>query len=610
MHCFAVEYAAMQDAIFCDVAVIGGGAAGLTAALSADAGLNVEVFAKRGFDYSASMRAQGGMAAAVGKGDSIGKHADDTINAGAGLCDKDAVNALLSGGGAAADWLEKNGVDFNKGKGGEWDLAFEGGHTERRVLHKDDRTGKALTGALLNKARTRANINLRENMMAINLSVHNGECRGFYALDLPRRKVLAVNARFVVLATGGAAQAYLYSTAPDNATGDGIAMAYRAGCQIKDMEFVQFHPTCLYHPSARAFLISEAMRGEGARLTDKSGRFFMEDAHPRKDLAPRDIVARAIDARMKASGDDCVFLEHSAHPPAFWRRRFPGIVSFCAELGYVIGKDPLPVVPASHYSCGGVKTGGDGYTGLPGLYAAGEVAATGLHGANRLASNSLLECVVMGRRVGDVVSAKAKKATKREREKMPPWDERRITASDEAVTVAHNWEELRRVMWNYVGIVRSISRLRRARRRINLIREEIEDYYRRFAVERDFLELRNLAQCAALIVEGALARRESRGLHHNTDFPQCDKLPRDTGLSRAMFAAKAASANKHCPFSGGEIVAGAMTKYRGKWVGFCNPGCRDDFDGAPVADGGLLPPAIKSARAKLDAAINSAGAGR
>ncbi|MGI9337082.1 MAG: L-aspartate oxidase [Gammaproteobacteria bacterium] len=588
----------VQNAVFCDVAVIGGGAAGLTAALSADAALRVEVFAKRGFDYSASMRAQGGMAAAVGKGDSINKHTLDTINAGAGLCDKDAVATLLAAGGDAAKWLEENGVSFNRGEDGKWDLAFEGGHNERRILHKDDHTGKALTGALFGRARRRANINLHDNVMAINLSVHNGECRGFYALDLASRKVMAVNARFVVLATGGAAQAYLYSTAPDNATGDGIAMAYRAGCRIKDMEFVQFHPTCLYHPSARAFLISEAMRGEGARLTDKSGRRFMENVHPQKDLAPRDIVARAIDAQMKASGDDCVFLEHSAHPAAFWRRRFPGIVSFCAQLGYDIPKDPLPVVPASHYSCGGVKTDDNGNVGLPGLYAAGEVAATGLHGANRLASNSLLECVVMGRRVGDALSANAKKA----QPEMPPWDERRITASDEAVTVAHNWEELRRVMWNYVGIVRSISRLRRARRRIALIREEIEDYYRRFAVERDFLELRNLAQCAELIVEGALARRESRGLHHITDFPKRDKQARDTALSRMMFAAKALSANTHCPFSGGEIVAGAMTKYRGKWVGFCNSGCRDDFDNA-LAGGESLTPAILAAREKLDEVV-------
>ena len=585
--------------IFYDVAIIGGGAAGLTAALSTDPALNIAVFAKRGFDYSASMRAQGGMAAAVGDNDSINKHAEDTINAGAGLCDKRAVATLLAAGFDAARWLEENGVAFNRqsgGSGGKWQLANEGGHNERRILHIDDHTGRSLTGALLAQAKRRANIELCENKMAVNLSLHNGECRGFYALDFASRKVVAINARFIILATGGAAQAYLYSTAPDNATGDGIAMAYRAGCRIKDMEFVQFHPTCLYHPSARAFLISEAMRGEGARLTDKSGRRFMDGAHSLGDLAPRDIVARAIDAQMKASGDDCVFLEHSAHPAEFWRKRFPGIVSFCAQLGFDIPKDPLPVVPASHYSCGGVKTDENGYTGLPGLYAAGEVAATGLHGANRLASNSLLECVVMGRRVGKAVSAK-----RESKPPMPPWDERRITASDEAVTVAHNWEELRRVMWNYVGIVRSASRLRRARRRINLIREEIEDYYRRFAVDRDFLELRNLAQCAGLVVEGALARRESRGLHHTTDFPKRDDNARDTELSRDMFAAKALSANRQCPFSGGEIVAGAMMQYRGKWVGFCNACCRDKFADAVAA--GSFDSALLAARDKLDALV-------
>ena len=570
--------------VFVDVAVIGGGAAGLTAALSAHSSLSVGVFAKRNFDYSASMRAQGGMAAAVGEGDNANKHAQDTIAAGAGLCDEQTVAQLLNDGGDAARWLETNGVIFNRGKQGEWDLAREGGHNERRVLHVEDRTGRAMTESLLHSARGKDNIELFENWMAVNLSRHNGKCRGFYALNLREKKVTAVNARFVVLATGGAAQAYLYSTAPENATGDGIAMAYRAGCTIADMEFAQFHPTCLYHPSARAFLISEAMRGEGARIVNKAGRRLMEGAHPQADLAPRDVVARAIDAEMKTSGDDCVFLEHSARDAAFWKKRFPGIVDFCARLGFDIPQDPLPVVPASHYSCGGVKTNARGKTDLPNLYAAGETASTGLHGANRLASNSLLECVVMGRRVGEAIS-QASGEDKTRAPQMPPWDEQRITASDEAVTVAHNWEELRRVMWNYVGIVRGGERLRRARRRIVLIREEIEDYYRRFAVDRDFLELRNLAQCAELIVEGALARLESRGLHHTTDHPQLLKRAQNTTLSRLMFEAKAKAINRRCPFSGDEIVAGALAEYGGGVVGFCNPNCRDDFKRA--ADDGF-----------------------
>ncbi len=581
--------------IVCDVAVVGAGAAGLTAALSLPDSFSVAVFAKRAFDYSASMRAQGGMAAAVGEGDAVAKHAADTVASGAGLCDEAAVADLLADGEAAAKWLEEKGVLFNR-ENKKWQLAREGGHGERRILHIDDRTGAALTGALLKAARAKKNITLREPWMAVNLSLHEGGCRGLYALDLRGREVFAADARFVVLASGGAAQAYLYSTAPENATGDGIAMAYRAGCEIADMEFTQFHPTCLYHPSARAFLISEAMRGEGAKLINKSGARFMEGAHPQAELAPRDVVALAIDAEMKASGADCVFLEHSARPAAFWRRRFPGIVEFCAKLGFAIPKDPLPVVPASHYSCGGIVTDARGKTNVPGLYAAGEVASTGLHGANRLASNSLLECVVMGRRAGAQIANENRKA----QPQMPPWDERRITASGEAVTVAHNWEELRRVMWNYVGIVRSGARLRRARRRIALIRGEIEDYYRRFAVDRDFLELRNLAQCAELIVEGALARRESRGLHQITDFPKPRANARGTVLSRKMFAAKANAANRRCPFSGDEIVAGALAEYKGKWVGFCNPECRDLFAHAAKNGFANADDCILAARGKLD----------
>ena len=579
-----------------DVAIIGGGAAGLSAALSVDSKLKVAVFAKRKLADCASAWAQGGIAAALANGDGAKAHAADTIRAGDGLCNARAVREIVGKAAAEVKWLEALGVRFNRAENGGFALGNEGGHSARRIVHADDSTGRAVVAALGAQAARRKNIQIVEGAIAVNLDADGGACRGVYMLYLDSGKITPVNARAVILATGGAGKVYLYATTPPDATGDGVAMAYRAGCEIANMEFVQFHPTCLYHPLVPSFLITEAMRGEGARLAGAAGNFFLEDSGV-SELSPRDAVARAIDGEMKKSGADCVYLDLSAHPPDFWRRRFPTIMRRCEKLG-LANAARIPVVPAAHYCCGGVRVDLRGQSGLPGLFAAGETACNGMHGANRLASNSLLECVAAGRRAASAAAEGLPPAAKN----MPPWDERRISASSEEVMVAHNWEELRRLMWNYVGIARGDERLIRARRRIEWIDEEIEEYYNRHAVSRDFLELRNLVRCAALIVEGALSRRESRGLHFNTDCPRRGAAV-DTVLCRADFERRARAVNRRCPFSGRPITANSLLDYEGKIAGFCNPQCRDSFAAAAAAGFAGADAEILSARGKINALI-------
>ena len=583
-----------------DVAIVGGGAAGLAAALCIPSHLQVAVFVKRRLPDCASAWAQGGIAAALAPDDQADSHAADTLQAGDGLCNREAVHSIVADAPDTVRWLAKQGVAFNlQGEGGDaFSLGREGGHSARRIAHADDMTGSAVVSALAAQVARRDNIRIVERAIAVNLSADGGACRGFYALLLQSGKIEEVNARAVLLASGGGGKVYLYATTPPDATGDGAAMAYRLGCPIANMEFVQFHPTCLYHPQAAAFLVTEAMRGEGARLMNAAGDYFLENSG-HSELSSRDIVARAIDGDMKKSGADCVYLDLSSRPPEFWRRRFPAIMRRCRELGLPSGR--IPVVPAAHYCCGGIQTDLQGRAGMPGLWAAGEAAHTGMHGANRLASNSLLECIVIARRAAAAMAEELPPQKK----PMPAWDERRISAPSENVMVAHNWEELRRLMWNYVGIVRGDGRLSRARRRLEWIGEEIEEHYRLHAVSRDFLELRNLVQCARLIVEGALSRRESRGLHFNRDCPQKLSRAADTVFCRDDFLRKKQAANRDCPFSGRGIVANGLLDYRGKIVGFCNPACRDNFAAAAATNFNGADEVILAARKKLDALVGN-----
>lgn len=593
------------DSVRLDFAVVGAGVAGLAAALSAPAHWRVGVFAKKPLGCAASGWAQGGIAAVVHGGDSFAAHQRDTEAAGAGLCNADAVRMVTERAPDAIGWLREMGVAFNLAWDGAPALTREGGHSHRRVLFIDDRSGQAVLAALIAQVRARANIAVFEDHVAVDLAVRDGRCRGFYALELRRGVVRAVTARAVLLATGGAGRVYLYSSTPADATGDGVGMAFRAGCRIANMEFVQFHPTCLYHSASPTLLISEAVRGEGGRLVNAAGESFTAEA-PGGDLAPRDRVARAIDAEMKKSGADCVYLDCRARDEEFWRRRFPMIFAECAARGVRLSADKIPVVPAAHYCCGGVVTDLCGRTDLAGLLAAGEVACTGLHGANRLASNSLLECVVMGRAAGEAVAEAADLAGEAA-EAVPAWDERRISPAREEVMVAHNWEELRRVMWDYVGIVRCDLRLQRARRRVGWIRDEIAEFYRRHRVSRDFLELRNLTQCAELIIEGALARRESRGLHYNLDCLAREARAVDTRLCREAFARRRRSLNALCPFSGRMVVAPGMMEYRGAMVGFCNAACRDAFAAAVANEFADAGEKMQAARRGFDELLGRGG---
>ena len=528
-----------------DVAIVGSGLAGLSVALHLAETRKVAIISKRELLDGASNWAQGGIAAVLDSGDSHDQHIADTLVAGAGLCDEAATRYIVEHGRAAIEWLIEQGVPFTRDASAElgFHLTREGGHSQRRIIHAADATGHAVQVTLEQKVRAHPNITLFEHHCAIDVitsskltgkGVHGGapslvgqpRCHGLYVQDEQSGKVLTFEAEHTVLATGGAGKVYLYTTNPDTATGDGIAMAWRAGCRVSNMEFIQFHPTCLYHPYAKSFLITEAIRGEGGVLKlppeagVAAGTRFMPAHDERGELAPRDVVARAIDFEMKKRGLDYVHLDISHQSPAFLKEHFPTIYARCLELGIDITKEPIPVVPAVHFTCGGVVTDLAGRTDIPGLYAVGETACTGLHGANRLASNSLLECVVVGRACASQIAA----APRVENPVLPPWDESRVTNADEEVVIAHNWDELRRFMWNYVGIVRTTKRLERAQHRIALLKEEIDEYYRNFRITHDLLELRNLVDVASLIVNSALSRHESRGLHYSRDYP--DTLPK------------------------------------------------------------------------------------
>jgi len=515
-----------------DFLVIGSGIAGLSYALKvADRG-TVAIVTKRDISETATNLAQGGIASVISKDDSFAAHIEDTMIAGAWLSDPETVRMVVESGPQAIDDLIRWGVQFSRNANNEYDLTREGGHSQRRILHAKDMTGQEIERALVAAARQHPNITFHENHIAIDLiteakvkhrRIKPDRCLGAYVLDINSGEVVTFGARITVLATGGAGKVYLYTCNPDVATGDGVAMAYRAGATVSNMEFMQFHPTTLYHPLAKSFLISEAVRGEGAILKRSDGTAFMPLYHELKDLAPRDIVARAIDNEMKKHGDDCVFLDITHKDADFIRDRFPNIYETCLGYGIDITRQPIPVVPAAHYLCGGVEVDTWGETDINNLFAIGEVSCTGLHGANRLASNSLLEGVVYG----DLAAQRSCERLAAVPEPFPaidPWDASSATDSDEEVVVAHNWDEIRRCMWNYVGIVRSNKRLVRALRRIQMIQEEIADYYWDFTITSDLIELRNIATVAEMIVRCALERKESRGLHYTIDYPDTDDI--------------------------------------------------------------------------------------
>lgn len=521
-----------------DVLIIGSGAAGLTLALHLPPEIKIAILSKGDLKSGSTWLAQGGIAAVLDSSDSEIKHSQDTMIAGSWLSHEDAVDFTVRHGKESIEWLVDQGVPFTKTQG-EHHLTKEGGHSHRRIIHAADATGKAVQRTLIEKAQAAANIDLFEHYTAVDLVTRtklrlaNNRCIGAYALNQQTGHVEVFNSRSVVLATGGASKSYLYTSNPDGSTGDGIAMAWRAGCRVANMEFNQFHPTCLYHPQAKSFLITEAVRGEGGKLLLPDGERFMHRFDEREELAPRDIVARAIDHEMKRLGADCLFLDISHKPAEFIREHFPTIHKRCLKLGIDITQEPIPVVPAAHYTCGGVMTNDQGRTDLPGLYAIGETAFTGLHGANRLASNSLLECLVYARSAAEHI--KQDLCAPAERVNIPAWDESQVTDSDEDVIISHNWDELRRFMWDYVGIVRTNKRLQRAKHRVDLLLLEISEYYSNYKISKDLLELRNLAVVADLIIRSAMLRQESRGLNYTLDYP--DEAPEalDTILTPVNF---------------------------------------------------------------------------
>jgi L-aspartate oxidase len=491
----------------------------------------------------ASWLAQGGIAAVFDKNDSSDAHIADTLVAGAGLCHEEAVRFVVENGPDSVQWLINKGVDFTREEDQtSYHLTQEGGHSHRRILHTADATGKEITGTLVDRAIAAENIDIFEHHCAVDLVTQADNnsrkirCTGSYILDIKSGAVSLFRAKSVVLATGGASKTYLYTSNPDGASGDGIAMAWRRGCRVANLEFNQFHPTCLYHPKAKSFLITEALRGEGALLKLPDGSPFMHNFHPDAELAPRDVVARAIDHEMKRLGSDCLYLDISHKPAEFITEHFPTVYKHCLEFGIDITSDPIPVVPAAHYTCGGIIVNTKGQTDLLNLYAIGESAFTGLHGANRMASNSLLECLVYAH-------AAAKEINERQDQIPEPdfsreWDESKVADSDEDVIISHNWDELRRFMWDYVGIVRTDKRLQRAEHRIKLLQKEIQEYYSNYRVGRDLLELRNLATVAELIIRCALQRKESRGLHYTLDYPELSPIAKDTILVPINFASQ------------------------------------------------------------------------
>lgn len=509
-----------------DFLVIGGGLAGLRAALLLAKSAKVVLLSKRPIQESATAYAQGGIASVMSTHDSFNAHVQDTLEAGAGLCHRDVVESIVTDGPKAIETLTALGVSFDQ-HDGTYDLTREGGHSERRILHSQDVTGREIVRALYEGATRESNIRIFDNQLAIDLIVSAklqkggaNRCLGAYVFDTQTAEVHTIRARATLLATGGAGKVYLYTSNPDAATGDGVAMAFRAGATISNMEFFQFHPTVLFHAQSKSFLISEALRGEGGILRRRDGTALMHGKHPLADLAPRDVVARAIDEELKKSGADYVVLDMTHRDPAFLAARFPNIHAACLALGIDMTKVAIPVVPAAHYMCGGVRSDLQGRTDVLGLYVAGESACTGLHGANRLASNSLLEAAVMSERAAKQALNELDTGNEMP---IPDWDPGKAENPDEMVVVSHNWDELRRTMWNYVGIVRSDKRLLRAQHRIELLQREIHEFYWNFKLTADLIELRNLATVASLIVASAQTRRESRGLHYNIDVPNLHK---------------------------------------------------------------------------------------
>lgn len=516
-----------------DFLIIGGGISGLSLAIKL-ARLcpdeKILLITKEKLEEGSTFYAQGGIACVWNNNDSIKKHIQDTLTAGDGLCNEEIVERILTQAPERIKELIDLGVNFSRNENGEYDLGIEGGHSERRIFHVNDQTGQNVEQKLIETVKKIENVEIKENWCAINLYAKNFQCSGAYVLDQESGVIYNIAAKVTVLATGGAGKIYLYTTNPDVASGDGIAMAYRAGAIIANMEFYQFHPTCLYHPYAKSFLITEAMRGEGAVLKDINDNEFMQNYHPSKDLAPRDIVSRAIDAELKRTGEDHVLLDiASKRSPDFIKAHFPGVFDTCLKFNIDITKEPIPVVPAAHYCCGGVLTKIDGSTKVKNLYVIGESAYTGLHGSNRLASNSLLEGLVCAHECANTIFKNAKSLEINEFEE---WEPGNAVPSTEAVVITQNWDEIRRFMWNYVGIVRTDLRLQRAKKRINLLLDEINQYYWDFKIEKNLVELRNLATVAKLIIVSAISRKESRGIHYNLDYPNKSKMSRPTTLRR------------------------------------------------------------------------------
>jgi len=523
-----------------DLLIIGSGTAGLTLALKMADKARVAVLSKSQLEEGASLYAQGGISVVLDKADSLQSHIDDTLRAGGGLCDEDVVRFTVEHARESVEWLIEQGVSFTRDDmtTETYHLTQEGGHSHRRVIHSADATGRAVETTLLDKAKAHPNISLFPYHIGIDLitthkhlATEENSCLGCYVLDIKKDQPKTFLAPVTVLATGGAGKVYLYTSNPDVSTGDGIAMGWRAGCRIANMEFIQFHPTCLFHPKAKSFLISEALRGEGATLKLADGTRFMPAFHPQAELAPRDIVARAIDHEMKRLGQDCVYLDISHQSKEFITTHFPTIYKRCLQFGVDMAKESIPVVPAAHYTCGGVMTDMRGRTDIDGLYAIGETAHTGLHGANRMASNSLLECLVFADAAARDILNRPKITLP---DNIPHWDESRVHPAKEAVAISHNWDELRRFMWDYVGIVRSTQRLNRARQRLYLLQQEIDEFYSQHHISNDLLELRNLADVAELIIESAIQRKESRGLHYTLDYPETS----DKTASNSIIAGK------------------------------------------------------------------------